>query len=84
MNSVVLTIEPLGYPISIFRIYVERTAETYDVRLDGRGAPYVIFLDGAHPPVDNQRGPVTTAYDRVDDRFVEEERSEPLDWISNP
>lgn len=69
----ILGIEPGGYVGPIFRIYVEATASTYDVRLDGRGEPYVIregvIVVTVKQPVDNN----PTAYDRVDDR--------PGDWV---
>jgi len=64
---VLLTPSETHYWRPEFRIYVECSAELYDVRLDGRGVPYVIRIPSSNEPVYNEvRNP--TAYDRVDDR----------------
>jgi hypothetical protein len=66
--SGILSIEPGGNSIPVFRIYVEATAESYDVRLDGRGVPYVLREGIIVVTVDNTPAANPTAYDRVDDR----------------
>lgn len=69
----VVLIDPSGFVVAEFRIYLQLDAQEADVRPGGRGA----HRRAGRPPEPNP-----TAYDRVDDRFAADDSLPLREWLT--